>query len=135
MATFHKTLQLSVGSAILFMVVHLPQTYKRTSKIFPWKTISNRCPTHLGILFHTLVFFLLTFFSMGNVKIQTGIKLKHSLYGTLIYFLLSNPATYYFVSNLLGTQFANNKGCPSVIGVLLHSVIYCMFLLAVMYLP
>ena len=135
MATFYKKLQISIGSAVLFMIINLPQTYEITNKIFPWKTISNGCPTHLGILFHTLVFFLLTFFSMGNVKIQTGIKLKHSLYGTLIYFLLSNPATYYFFSKLLGHQFANSKGCPSVIGVLLHSVIYCLFLLAVMYLP
>jgi len=135
MATFQKKLQISIGSAFLFIIVNLPQTYEITNKILHWKTISNGCPTHLGILTHTLVFFLLTFLSMGNVKIKTGIKLKHSLYGTLIYFLLSNPATYSFVGSLFGHQFADNNGCPSVLGVLLHSVVYCAFLVAVMYLP
>lgn len=135
MSTFQKKLQISLGSAVLFMVTNLPQTYKITDKILPWKTITKGCPTHLGLLTHTLVFFIITFLSMGNVKINPGIKLKHSLYGTLIYFLLSNPATYSFVGSLFGQQFSNRKGCPSVLGVLLHSIVYCAFLVAVMYLP
>lgn len=134
MATFQKKLQISAGASFLFLIINLPQTYNLTNKLLPWRTTQNGCPTHLGLLTHTLVFFIITFLTMGNAKVKTGIKLKHSLYGTLIFFMLSNPATYSFVAGLFGNQLANN-GCPTLKGVLLHTVVYCAFLVAVMYLP
>ena len=85
MATFQKKLQISAGASFLFLIINLPQTYNLTNKLLPWRTTQNGCPTHLGLLTHTLVFFIITFLTMGNAKVKTGIKLKHSLYGTLIF--------------------------------------------------
>lgn len=134
MATFQKKLQISVAASFLFLIINLQQTYNLTNKLLPWKTTQNRCPTHLGLLTHTFIFFFITFLTMGNSKVKKGIKLKHSLYGTLIFFMLSNPATYSFVAGLFGNQFANN-GCPTLKGILLQTIIYCAFLITVMYLP
>ena len=134
MATFQKKLQISIGSAFYFLIINLPQTYKLTNNILPWKTTQNECPTYLGLFTHTFVFFIITFLTMRNSKLKMEIKLKHSLNGTLIFFMLSNPATYSLVAGLFGNKIAYN-GCPKLTGVLLHTIIYCVFLLSVMYLP
>ena len=72
---------------------------------------------------------------MGNPRERTGIKLKHTLYGTLIFFLISSPAMYALINKVLGNQFADVNGCPTLMGVSLHAAVYCLALVAVMYLP
>jgi hypothetical protein len=133
MSTFQKKIQISIGASFLFLIINLPQTYNLTNKLLPWEIIENGCPTRLGLLTHTLLFFIIRFLEMGNSKFKTCIKLKISLYGTLIFYILSNPVTYSFVSSLFGNQFAEN-GCPTLMDVLLHTIVYCVFLIVVMYL-
>jgi hypothetical protein len=138
MSTFQQKLKISAGSALLFALMNLPQTYKFIDSIIPGISLFNaatNCPTNLGLLAITVLFFLVTFLSMRGAYVPSGIKLKHSIYGSLIFFFISSPVMYSFVSNLLGRQFASAAGCPSLAGVALHALVYCAALVGVMYLP
>lgn len=130
MATFEKKLSISLGSAVLFILTSLPQTYLLTDRFLPDKLFDKRtnCPTLLGRLVHTAVFFALTYLSMGSVK-KHGLKLKYSIYTALIYFFLTSPELYAAVG------FADYKGCPTFTGILVHAVVYTAALVGVMYLP
>lgn len=136
MASFEKKLVISAGSAGLFALVNLPQIYKLTSKLTSLNlyNFASGCPTSLGLIIHAFVFFIISYFSMGGIA-QTGIKVKHSLYGTLIFFFLSSPAMFKFVASILGSGIANTNGCPTLFGILAHAFVYCAALVAVMYLP
>jgi hypothetical protein len=125
MATLQQKMQISAGSAILFMAVNLPETYRLTNKILPCKLIDGNCPTSMGVFIHTAVFFLVTLLTMGDIRENTFEKLKHSIYGTLIFFFLSSPTMY---------SLTQNK-CPTFQGVLLHTFLYFIALVGLMYLP
>lgn len=136
MATFEQKLSISVGSAATFALVNLPQVYQFTNSFIPGLyNTSTRCPTNLGLIVHAIVFFVVTFLSMGKPREKTYIKLKHTIYGSLIFFFISNPATFAFVSSVLGRQFADANGCPTLLGIFLHAAVYCAALVGVMYLP
>lgn len=136
MASFNQKLSISAGSAALFALVNLPQTYKLTERLsgLDLYNISAGCPTHLGLILHAAVFFAISYLSMGDAA-RPGIKLKHSLYGTLIFFLIANPVTFKFMASLFGNQIADSSGCPTLFGIFIHALVYCAVLVAVMYLP
>jgi len=132
MSTLQEKLYISVFSAFLFALVYLPYTFKLTNNLM--HTSENDCPTDLGLLLHTAVFFVLTYLSMWNSPISSGLKLKFSIYGTLIFYFIASPTMF----NLTGTIFGNSiadHGCPTVSGVLLHALVFCAALTGVMYLP
>ena len=131
MSTFEQKLNISFNSAILFYLINLPFTYNLTSSLINTTLISLNCPTNLGIILHTLVFFTITYLSMSSAKINKGIKIKHSLYGTLIYYFISSPAFYTFINMI----FNIGATCPNDCGLLLLSILYCFALVSVMYLP
>ena len=140
MASFGDKFRISAGSAVLFALVNLPQTYRFTDSLLPFNLYnqSTGCPTSLGLLFHTVVFVLISYLTMGgrgSSSLDSQIKLKHSLYGGLIFFLVSSPAMYSLTSSLFGPEIASRSGCPSTMGVLVHAAVYCAILVAVMYLP
>jgi hypothetical protein len=127
---------ISLGSASTFAVLNLPFTYKLTNRLLPVSTYKNGCPTYAGSLIHTLVFFMVSFLSMmmGESRISYGTMLKHSLYGSLIYFLVSSPHMFSLTKSLF-TKTSTSDGCPTMTGVLLHSAVYFLVLVGVMYLP
>lgn len=134
LSSFGKKIQISLKSGLLFFLVNLPQTYILTNRIFPFMTtIVNNCPTTLGVLLHTFIFFMLSFLSMFGSKLTTGIKIKNSLYGSLIFFFLSSPTMYTNISKIFNVK-TSLKGCPNLYGIILHSLAYCIFLFFVMYL-
>ncbi len=137
MANFNQKLMISLESAALFALINLPQVYKLTDNILPLNlyNTTTACPTNLGLVIHTIVFFVLTFLSMGDIGKKTDIKLKHTIYGTLIFFFIASPAIFSFVGSILGSWVADSNGCPTLLGVLLHAAIYCAALVGVMYLP
>ena len=134
MTTFRKKLEISFLSSSVFFLTNLPQTYQFTNKLFPFATEINGCPTNLGIIVHTIVFLILSFLLMLKSKQNIEMKIKNSLFATLIFFLLSNPTTYSVVGNLFNTT-KNKWGCPNWLGIVVHTLVYCLFLLSVMYLP
>lgn len=130
MSTFNQKLMISVFSAVLFILVSLPATYNLTNSL-GLNTYSMGCPTYNGLILHTFVFFLLTYLSMWNSNASAGLKVKYSLWGSLLFFLISSPAMYSLTSSLFGDA----SGCPTVTGIVLHSLVYCAALVGVMYLP
>jgi hypothetical protein len=138
MPSLNKKLSISLWSALLFVLVSLPQTYKFTDSLVPVSLYQN-CPTHLGLLLHTSVFFLLSYLSMGDPTKKQAIKLKFSLYGTLIFYFLSSPTMYALVGSLIkklvSTTMVTASGCPKLANILLHSCVYTMALVGIMYLP
>ncbi len=133
MTTLQGKLGISAFSSVLFLVVNLPQTYELTNKILPFETVKNGCPTVAGLIVHALVFYLLSFLSMGN-KVDEATKAKHALWGTVIFVLLSSPLMYTITGKVFGVGISSG-GCPTLMGVLLHAIVYCAVLVGVMYLP
>ena len=132
MTSFNQKLSISFNSAILFYFLNLPTTYKYTSSLINKTLISLNCPTNLGIILHTFIFFAISYFSMSKSNIDYYFKLKHSIYGTLIYFFISSQPFYSFIKMLLNSKITN---CPDNIGVLIQSILYCAALVGLMYLP
>ena len=138
MSTLQEKSMISLSSAVLFALVNLPITYSLTNAVLPVKTfnVSTQCPTHLGLLIHTLVFFAVTYFSMGvNNRMSQGMKLRNSIFSALIFYLVSSPMMYSVVASVFGSRFASQTGCQTLFGVLFHAVVYFLILVAVMYLP
>lgn len=63
-----------------------------------------------------------------------GLKVKYSLYTALLFFLIASPMMYMATSRLFGAWIAN-RGCPTGLGVLLHSVVFFFALWGLMNLP
>ena len=131
MATLEQKVSISLGSANLFFLLNLPKSYINLGKLFKLNLYENNCPTNLGILFNTLVFFIVTYLTMGNPFENQMFKLKNTTYGTLIFYMISSPAMYY-LTNLI---FNRSEICPSITMIVLHSILYCLFLIGVMYFP
>lgn len=68
---------------------------------------------------------------MGDLS--TGLKVKFSLYSTLLFFLVANPATFTFVNSLVGG--VATAGCPTAFGLVLHSLVFFALSYALMTLP
>ena len=67
------------------------------------------------------------------MTLSTGLKVKFSLYSTLLFFLVANPATYTFVNSILGGVAVG--GCPTAFGLFLHSVVFFLLSYGIMTLP
>lgn len=129
MSTLEKKILISLESAGLFFLLNSVDSYKFFGNIFNMNLYSDNCPTKLGLLFNTLIFFITTYLSMGNPFKRKLFKLKNTTYGTLIYYLLSSPAIYYL------TSFLNDNSCPNNKMILIHSILYFIILVGVMYFP
>lgn len=143
MATLNQKLMISSYVGLFFLVTSLPATYEFTNNLLTPQTNmifdpNTKCQTYFGHLVHTLIFFLLTYASMfvgkGDSNISNLTKIKHSLYGTLIYFLISNKAMYQLTGSFI-PGLASKSGCPTLIGIFVHTIVYIMALVGVMYLP
>ena len=132
MSTLQEKLYISIFSAFLFALVYLPYTFKLTNNLV--NTYENECPTDIGLLLHTAVFFVLTYLSMWNSPHPAGLKLKFSIYGALIFYFIASPAMFNLTGSIFGDSIAH-QGCPTLYGVLLHALVFCAALTGVMYLP
>jgi hypothetical protein len=63
------------------------------------------------------------------------LKVKYSLYSTLIFFLIANPETYRFTQSVFGSLIASKSGSPSSYGFFLHTFIFFLAILGLMMFP
>jgi len=139
--SFRKQLIYSAISALFFIVVSLPDTYKKTTYLTRTNTMTDNCPTPEGKFIHTAVFFIINFVMMkiANSYKQTGelsdgLIAKYSFYGALLFFMLSSSDTYRLTSRVLGGNLGND-GCPNVNGILVHALVFAVVLVLVMSFP
>ena len=61
-------------------------------------------------------------------------KWKYSILGGLVFFILSSPIMYKIVNVLLNNilQIINKHGCPNMYGLLIHSIVYTLLIIAMM---
>jgi hypothetical protein len=67
------------------------------------------------------------------MTLSLGLKVKYSLYSALIFFLVANPATFRVVNSLIPGVAVN--GCPTAMGLLLHTIVFFFALVGIMMLP
>jgi hypothetical protein len=128
----------STWAALLFVIVSLPSVYNLTNSS-GLDTTSGPCPTSVGKLLHTLVFFLLLFLLMKYFTLKKsgktdGLMAKYAFYSALIFFLLSSPEVY-SVTRSLYSGIADSNGCPTLVGIMVHGLVFIAVLTAVMYFP
>lgn len=126
-------------SALFFVAVSLPDTYKQTNRLT--HTIDDNCPTAAGKFIHTAVFFILNVVMMKIAEsykesghLSNGLIAKYAFYGALLFFLVSSSDTYRLTSQLFGGKIGSN-GCPSMTGILVHAVVFAALLVLMMSFP
>jgi hypothetical protein len=67
------------------------------------------------------------------MSLSFGLKVKYSLYSTLIFFLVANPMTFRVVNSII--PGVARDGCPTALGLFLHSVVFFFALVGIMMLP
>ena len=73
-----------------------------------------------------------------NHEQSTGDKWRYTIYTVVLFLIIVNPMTYKLVNGLLGSLFgtiADGKGCPSMMGILVHATVFGLLLRYMMDLP
>ena len=65
------------------------------------------------------------------------LKLKYSLYSTLVFFLFANPETYHVMQNIVGKfiTITTDSGAPTATGFFVHSGMFFVTMLMLMLIP
>ena len=53
-------------------------------------------------------------------------KLMISIISALVFFIVANPETFKMVRRLVGSWVATPTGCPSMLGLFLHAVVFML---------
>mgnify|MGYP000574958065 CR=1 FL=1 len=142
-----KKIQITIMVSLIFLAVSLPVTYKMTDKVITKSSgkIYNKekgCPTIYGQLLHTIVFGMIVFMMMffrgivsGKGIRSVGVSIKHTIYSTLLYSVVSSPSLYMIMRENVSERIASATGCPTIVGTILHNVVYSVLLIILMYLP
>ena len=67
-----------------------------------------------------------------------ALKAKYSFYSALVFFLVANPETYKLIQKVLGGlvgEIASAAGCPTALGLFLHTIVFFFVILALMMFP
>jgi hypothetical protein len=119
--------------AAMFMLMSLPQIYGKTN---PLLNDDGSCPTYKSKLLHTLAFFALVVLVMkyvGKSDKPLALLCKYALFGSLLFFVMSSSEAYKF-TNSFHAGLADN-GCPSMTGIIVHTVLFGAALFGMMHLP
>ena len=127
MSDFTQKLSISVYSGIMLLVINSPYAYSFTKM-----NDGNNCPNITGRLLHMMLFLVLTFLTMPKLKEDTLLKVKRSVYGALIGFFIFSPELCMFIGKYVNTM---NNNCLNNNGMMLHTLLYILSLVGVMYLP
>ncbi len=65
-----------------------------------------------------------------HTKTDNNDKWRYTLYTTVIFLIVVNPATFLLVNGLLGSfiKICDSKGCPTMNGILVHAVVFTIIL-------
>jgi hypothetical protein len=68
-------------------------------------------------------------------QLTSSDKWRFTLYTTVLLLLLFNPWMYLFVNRLVGSlvgTIANKEGCPTMLGFIVHAVVFTVLLRGLM---
>lgn len=138
---FDKFIHTLIGTAILLLVAN-KGSYMLTEKLFSnhGYIAINGCPTATGHLVHAVIFFILVFSIMlifnlfRNVNKNT-VMIKSALICTLLFFIITNTEIYKITGSLTGGLTADQNGCATIWGLLLHTMLFFLIAFAIMFIP
>jgi hypothetical protein len=128
-------------AAIIFFVVSLPMVYKQTNKMV--SPDGTDCPFPETKFLHAIIFFVISFLAMkifgksvgGKEGLADSQSAQYSFYATLLFFVIASPETYAITKKLFPWSTKSASLCPTLKGVLLHSAVFLLVTIAVMYFP
>ena len=120
-----QKIQISINSGILFAFINSHVLLKCI------KNLSNQSvvPNDIDHIVNFVVFAFIPYMSMGYGELSTLEKIKNTTYGSLLYFLISNPIIHR-TFGLLG-----KNECLTNAGLFLITIIYIILLICLMYFP
>lgn len=61
-------------------------------------------------------------------------KWKYSLYSAIVFLLISSPYTYMLMNNILSSfvSISSSSGCPTMVGLLLHAIVFMLIIRGMM---
>lgn len=138
--TFGQILFYSFLCALMFIAASHPQIYSLISTDL---VDQSGCPTAIGHLTQTLIYFILSIILMVIVNVfmpsenkkSIGLMFKYSFYGALMFYFISNKEIYQLTGNIMGNNIASMKGCATTWGVLLHAFVFMLVKFGVMFFP
>lgn len=142
----HKLLYSVVGTS-LFAAVSLPYLYNYTNPLFGES--GSKCPTPLTRLLHCgvyaiLQYLLLKVFNMRQQPVNGEEPKFHddrelllwSIKGMLLYHFVSDSNLYILSQSLFsqlgGINIADDGGCPNLLGIAVHAVVFFLSLWALL---
>jgi hypothetical protein len=131
-----KRFMISILSALVFFLIINKDTFKLTRSLFGnWIGSSDGCPSTTGFLLHSMVFGVVIFSLMfGSTEKSLAVeeKMKVSLFSALLFYVIANPALFKGMNRLLGGWVSDNKGCATIDGSILHTIVFLGVSYAVM---
>jgi hypothetical protein len=97
--------------------------------------LNKKCLNIENHFLQTLLFALIALSSHTSNSLPIGTKLKHTLYGTLLFYLISNSEMYHITNKFLYNNILGTDNCPTNTGIIIHAVLYIIILVIMMYLP
>lgn len=124
-----KSLRHAGISAILFLLVSLPQVYTESNKFL---VEQGPCPNYKSKLMHFVVFLALAILVIKYVmKIGKSFSdvIGYALYAGLLYYFISSPEMYQLTNSIVGGSVQLVEGsCPTIAGILVHTAVYALSL-------
>jgi hypothetical protein len=119
---------ISFQQALLFFFIASPVLYGLTGKLFggAW----GECPSGAGVVLHSIVFGLVVYILMQlslpspYTEKSRNLKMRVALQQTILFMLLANPAMFSLVGKAVGSWASTPAGCPTSLGLLLHSAVF-----------
>lgn len=120
--------KISFHQALLFFLIASPVLYGLTGKLFggAW----GECPSGPGVLLHAVVFGLVVYMLMQlslpspykepSKRFKTRIAIQQAI----LFMILANPAVFKLVGSVVGKWVSSPEGCPTSLGLLLHSAVF-----------
>lgn len=140
-ANLNDKLFYSLVALFVFVLVSLPDMYKRTNKFTKTFNTTTNCPNSEGKFLHSILFFVVLYVITKLYERQrfgvsrNGHIVKYVFYATLLFFALSSSDSYVLSRKYLSVNLASENGCPNLNGVLLHGLIFLVIATLIMYFP
>ena len=131
----------SLMALFVFVITSLPQLYNSTNKFTATFDGATNCPKPAGKFIHAILFYILLYvvtriyerLRFGVGSFHSGLIAKYVLYATLLYLVLSSSESYQLSSSAFPELSV--AGCPTIKGIITHSIVFLVVLTLLMYLP